>query len=87
MLCRMKIKTYLDSLPHGGKKSFAESLGVPATYLYQLAAGLKRPSAQLAVKIEQMSDGEVRLEDMLPEHADQWDYIRGTDCPCKEAAA
>lgn len=49
-------------------KDFAGILKIPPTYLSQIIIGYRRPSPELAAKIEQATGGQVsRLELLYPE--------------------
>lgn len=68
----MDLKSYTDSLPHGGISAFAQTLGISTVYLHQLAArqmANDRPreaSPELAVLIERFSNLAVRRWDLRP---------------------
>lgn len=51
-----KLRTYLNGKI---KREFAEAIGVSPTYLSQILGGWRRPSLELAVKIERITNGEV----------------------------
>lgn len=46
-------------------KRFAADLGVSASYLYQLLRKERKPSLELALKIEKVTKGELSAEDLL----------------------
>jgi len=66
----MKLRAYLDSLPHGGVAVFAKKLGFDSpAMLYQIAKGLRPCNPALAVKIEHESDFQVTRPELRP---DDW---------------
>ena len=58
----MDLRTYLDTLPKGGRTKFAARVGLSPIYLSQLAARQdgREPGPECCVRIEQMTDGLVR---------------------------
>jgi len=63
----MKLKTYLES-KNVTQREFAERLGAHYMSIYKICAGRRRPSPELAAKIEDETDGQVsRLESLYPE--------------------
>lgn len=58
------LRAYLDSLPTGGARLFAEQLGFSHGYLYQLSTGTRRASVIRAVEIEQATGGKVTRADL-----------------------
>lgn len=58
----MDLRTYLDTLPKGGRTQFAASVGLSPIYLSQLAARQdgREPSPECCVRIEQATEGVVR---------------------------
>ena len=70
----VSLREYLDGLPRGGVKAFAEASGIGAVYLSQLAAKLdgRVPSPELCVQIERASGGAVSRRDLRP---DDWGDI------------
>ncbi|MCT6721646.1 transcriptional regulator [Acidovorax sp. K2F] len=64
----MKLRTYLDTLPHGGVSEFAARICVSPVYLSQLAAEQdgRVPSPTLCVVIERESQRAVQRQDLRP---------------------
>lgn len=62
------LRAFLDGLPNGGVAAFASELGITRIYLSQLAARQndREPSAELCVRIEQRSGGQVRRWNLRP---------------------
>lgn len=60
----MGLKEYLDLI---GKKQkdFAVELGVSGAHVSDLVKGKKKPSPDLATKIEDLTNGEVKASDLL----------------------
>lgn len=48
-------------------KQFASDLGISTSYLYQLLRKERKPSLELALKIEQYTNGEVSVQELLEE--------------------
>ena len=61
----MTLKEYLA---HSGMTSsqVARALGVSPQYASRLKDGLRTPSMALARKIEHLTEGQVRMQEMLP---------------------
>lgn len=68
------LRTYLDDLPRGGIAELATKLGISNVYLLQLAARQdgRKPSPELCVQIEQVTDGKVGRRELRP---DDWRAI------------
>lgn len=47
------------------QRKFSESLGIHYMYLNQIVNGTRRPSPNLALRIEQATDGQVTLRELL----------------------
>lgn len=58
----MKEFLFKNNLP---VKQCATDLGISASYLYQLLKKERKPSLSLALKIEQYTQGEVSISDLL----------------------
>ena len=65
----MKLKEYLDMM---GIKytAFTERAGISRNTLYNLMAGKRRPSLELAVEIEKLTDGKVSPRDWIDENVE-----------------
>lgn len=71
----MDLRSYLDTLPHGGISDFAAVCGISEVYLHQLAVGQggRRAAPKLAAKIEKLSGGSVTRKELRPEdYAEVW---------------
>ena len=62
----MGLKEYLDGLPYGGKKIFADKIGVSKSFLSQLINGKNVP-LKTAKKIVIETEERVTLKDLLPD--------------------
>ena len=69
----MKLKTYLDQ-NHIARKDFAFELGIHFSHLYHILKGTRYPSAKLAFKIEEKTNGAITALELLKrknkEHGD-----------------
>ncbi len=63
--------TYLQNFAKtfpGKQRELAEAFGISRPHLSLLLAGKKRPSLELAVRIEQMTDGAVPVTSWVDDH-------------------
>ena len=67
MVNSMDLPTYMQSLPRGGKKRLAISLGVAPSYLSRLISGDRSITAERAIKVEQVTGGAVTRFDLRPD--------------------
>lgn len=74
------LREYLDSLPKGGRKEFADRLGIAPSYLSQLTSGIRSCGIELAAAIERESGGKCTVQELAPKV--DWDLVR----PRQEAA-
>lgn len=58
-----KLRTYLSDK---NKSQFAKQLGTSPSYLSQIMSGHRRPSYDLMLRIEEMTDGAVDLRSWSP---------------------
>jgi DNA-binding transcriptional regulator YdaS (Cro superfamily) len=65
----MKLSEYLRQLDDDGRKAFAARVSPSASvgYLYQLAGGHRRASAEMAKRIEDATDGQVTRLELRPD--------------------
>lgn len=63
----MNLKQYFKNQPYGAKGRFAEKLGITPTWLGLLINKKRRPSAELAKKIEKSTKCEVLARDLRPD--------------------
>lgn len=60
----MNLKEYLEEI-RSTYREFAEKLGIRTHYLQSIAYGKKKPSLDLAVKIQELTDDKVTAKDLL----------------------
>jgi len=63
----MNLKQYFKDEPYGAKKEMAEHLGITPTWLGLLLRKARRPSAELAKKIEKATQGLVTKKELRPD--------------------
>lgn len=61
---RMTLQEYFKEEPKGAILEMAEYLGVTATWLSLLIHGHRKPSAKLAIKLEQATQGLVTRKEL-----------------------
>lgn len=64
----------------GSQEQLAKAVDLTQSAISSYVTGIKRPSAEVAIRIEAATDGKVRVEDLRPDVP--WHVIRG-----KQAAA
>lgn len=80
----MDLKTYLFKLDLDKRKTFAGKCGTTLGHLQNVAYGYRRPSTDLAVAIERVSDRFVTRRDLFPEsYSTKWPELA---TPAKAAA-
>jgi len=63
----MNLIQYFEEEPYGAKKEMAEYLGITPTWLGLLLNGTRRPSPELAKKIEKATQGLVTAKELRPD--------------------
>jgi len=63
----MRLSDYFKDEPKGAILEMAQYLGVTATWLSLLIHGHRRPSPELAVKIEEATQGLVKRDVLRPD--------------------
>ena len=63
----MRLSDYFKDEPKGAILEMAQYLGVTATWLSLLIHGHRRPSPELAVKIEEATQGLVKRQELRPD--------------------
>lgn len=63
----MNLKQFFKGEPYGHKKVFAEKLGITPTWLGLLISKARRPSPELAKKIEKATKGLVTAKELRPD--------------------
>lgn len=64
---KLTLRQYFDGEPHGAKKEMADYLGITPTWMSLLIAESRRPSPELAKKIEQATQGLVPASLLRPD--------------------
>lgn len=59
----------------GSQEKLAKALNVTQGAISQYASGQKRPSAEIAIRLEEITSGEMKAEDLRPDVP--WHVIRG----------
>lgn len=78
----MKLQEYVAQL--GSQAKLARTLGVPAVLISQWANQKRPVPLDRCVQIEQATDGQVTCEELRPDKAGYWSYLRTT---CAHIAA
>lgn len=60
----------------GSQEKLAKALEVSQGAVSQYATGQKRPSAEVAIRLEEITKGEFRADDLRPDI--NWDVIRNS---------
>ena len=63
----MNLKQYFKDEPYGSKKEMAEHLGITQTWLGLLLREARKPSPELAKKIEKATQGLVTAKELRPD--------------------
>ena len=63
----MTLQEYFSSEPYGAKKEMAVHLGITPTWLGLLLTGARRPSPELAKRIERATQGLVSAHELRPD--------------------
>jgi DNA-binding transcriptional regulator YdaS (Cro superfamily) len=63
----MNLKEYFKDEPYGAKKEMAEHLGITQTWLGLLIRKARRPSPELAKKIDKATQGLVSAQELRPD--------------------
>ncbi|MCP4064670.1 MAG: helix-turn-helix domain-containing protein [Gammaproteobacteria bacterium] len=63
----MKLSTFLNQLPPGGRSDFAKHIGVAPAYLYQMVNGIRPISPKRALSICEGSDWQVTPHELRPD--------------------
>ena len=63
----MNLKQFFRTEPYGSKKLFAERVGITPTYLGLLIRKARRPSAELAKRIEKATKCQVSAATLRPD--------------------
>lgn len=63
----MNLRQFFKTEPYGSKKLFSERVGITPTYLGLLLRKARRPSAELAKRIEKATKGQVSAATLRPD--------------------
>ena len=81
----MDIDTYLKTTGRQ-QVDLARDLSVAPPLLYQWRTGIRQVPAERCWQIERATDGAVTCEELRPDLAEHWAYLRGTARPSRDAA-
>lgn len=70
----MKLKHYFEKHPEISQKQLAQQLGVTPEFVSMLAAGKRTGSIEKCILIEEITNGEVTIEDLRPNNS--WNKMR-----------
>lgn len=70
----MKLKHYFEKHPEISQKQLAQQLGVTPEFVSMLAAGKRNGSIEKCILIEELTNGEVTVEDLRPNNS--WNKMR-----------
>ena len=70
----MKLKHYFEKHPEISQKQLAQQLGVTPEFVSMLAAGKRAGSIEKCILIEELTNGEVTVEDLRPNNS--WNKMR-----------
>lgn len=83
----MDLKTYLTALPPEQREQFAVACLTTAGHMRNVMYGLKSCATDLAVRIEQQSNGKVTRQELRTDWADHWPELRAKGAPRAARAA
>lgn len=63
----MDLRTWTKKTPIAERRRVAKAAGTSVDYLMQLAGNHRRPSWELAVRIEEATDGDVTRDTLRPD--------------------
>jgi DNA-binding transcriptional regulator YdaS (Cro superfamily) len=74
----MTLSEYLNSQPQGAATKLALDIGVPVASISYWSNGVRQVPAERCFDIEKATVGAVRCEDLRPDIADRFTFLRGT---------
>ncbi len=77
----MTLREYLDHKnwkPYSKKNDLAERLGISNQHVGDIARGIRRPSPELALRIEEATDNKVTMREMFEFYTESQDCLRTT---------
>lgn len=78
LLAMDKFKTYFFDLDRAGRDEFASRCGTTRKHLTNVAYGYKPCGEVLAIAIERATSGAVTCEELRPDLAEEWSYLRNS---------
>ena len=69
-----ELKHYFENHPEISQKQLAEKLGVTPEFVSMLVAGKRTGSIEKCILIEELTNGEVTVEDLRPQNS--WNKMR-----------
>lgn len=70
----MKLKQYFEKHPEMSQKALAEKIGVSPEFVSMLVAGKRTGSVETCILIEELTNGEVTVEELRPQNS--WNKMR-----------
>ena len=70
----------------GSQAALAKACGVAPALVYQWLRGLRQVPTERCPAIEQATGGAVTCEELRPDLAEHWAYLRGTAKPTERCA-
>jgi DNA-binding transcriptional regulator YdaS (Cro superfamily) len=64
---------------HGAQADLARKVGVVTVCVNQWASGARKVPVARCIDIERATEGAVTCEELRPDLADRWAYLRGTE--------
>ena len=86
----MTLDQCLKSTGAGSAIALSRRLGIAPPLLSQWRTGARKVPAERCIDIERATGGAVTCEELRPDLADRWSYLRGTtthDSPTHQEAA
>ena len=74
----MNLRTYLSQMSVPERGAFAKRCNTSAAHLRNISYGAKTCGETLAMDVERESGGAVTCEELRPDLADRWAYMRST---------
>lgn len=78
MLQPMDLRTFLSQMTVSQREAFAKRCSTSAAHLRNVSYGAKTCGETLAMDVERESGGAVSCEELRPDLAERWAYMRST---------
>ena len=76
----MDLKTYIETRGERGVgQALAREIGVSQVIISQWKTGARIVPAERCIDIDRATQGAVTCEELRPDLADRWSYLRGTE--------